>query len=335
MIRRQINYLISIFLSIFLFGIYQTAFGRDIIIDTDVGIDDAMAIAYVLTNQRDSVKAITIEADGCNCEIAYNYIKAITQYFHVPNIPIACGQSTPLEGNNHYPPLVMDADKIAAESLPQQHFSPHRDAISLLYQTLKKANAPVDMLTIGPLTNIAQLFKSYPDSKKAIHALWIMGGAINVRGNIQDVSPKDPNAYAEWNFYIDPTAANEVIASSVPIMLIPLDLTNTVPLNWEIYHLFESNKNTPLNDFLFHLIQLNKKFMASGQWYFWDPMAAVLMLNSTFFSCHEAKLVVLPSGPKKTEGRVLVDNKNGNKVTVCTKIPSNRAFYTLLTHSSQ
>ncbi len=313
----------------------QTALSRDIIIDTDVSIDDAMAIAYVLTNQGDSVKAITIEADGCNCEIAYNYIKAITKYFHVPNILIACGQSNPLEGHNHYPSLVMDADrKMAAESLPQQHFSPHRDAISLLHHTLKKANASVDILAIGPLTNIAQLFKSYPDSKKSIHALWIMGGAINARGNIQDVSPEDPNAYAEWNFYIDPTAAKKVIASSVPIMLVPLDLTNTVPLNWEVYHLFESNKNTQLNDFLFHLIQLNKEFMVSGGWYFWDPMAAVLMLNSTFFSCHEEKLVVVPSGPKKTEGRVLIDKKNGHKVTVCTKIPSNSAFYTLFMHSS-
>lgn len=306
-------------------------FARPLVIDTDAGLDDSMAIAYLLYHHSSDVKAITIEADGANCTIAYNNIHAISQYFGYSNIPMACGESYPIVGRNHYSPSIINFNsKNAAAGLKKPHLTPKKNAVELLYRTIHLSSEPVDLLAIGPLTNIAILLKKHPDVQQNIHQVWIMGGAVNVMGNVSPWELKNPAIYSEWNFYLDPTAAEEVFASQLPIVLIPLDITNQVPLDQKVYELFKKNRTNAKNRFIFNLIVANYAAInTSPSWYFWDALAAVLMKNPSLAECRQEKIKVVPYGSKTQQGRVLID-KNGHLMTVCYHLKDPGKFFELL-----
>lgn len=314
------------------FAQHALASNRGIIIDTDAGMDDSMAMAYILSHKGISVKAITIDADAlATCRAGYNNTKAIISAFHYPKIPVACGQSFPIEGNNRYPQFIIDGcDQNAAIGFKISQLKPKKNAVSLLYKTIMHSTDSLDILAIGPLTNLAQLFEQYPEVKKNIHRLFIMGGAVHVRGNVIDADPGNINKYAEYNFYIDPTAAHNVIASGVPITLVPLDLSNSVPLDTKVYNLFKLRKNTLANQFILRIMSANSKFLQANKWYFWDPMAAALIEYPALAHCQKNKIRVLPSGSKREEGRVIVDYTHGAEVTVCDRLYDKEKFYYVL-----
>jgi pyrimidine-specific ribonucleoside hydrolase len=306
-------------------------FGRPLVIDTDVGIDDSMAIAYLLYHHSNDVKAITIVADGSHCAAAYNNLHAIRKYFGYPYIPMACGQNYPIVGRNHYSNSIIDFNsKYAAAGLKKSHLIPKKDAVELLYHTIHLSTESVDLLAIGPLTNIAALLKKHPDIQQNIHQVWIMGGAVNVMGNVVPWDKKSSAIYSEWNFYLDPTAAEEVFASQLSIILIPLDVTNQVPLDQQAYELFKKHQNNAKNRFIFKLIMANYAAInSSNSWYFWDPLAAVLMKNPSLADCHQEKVKVVPFGSKIQEGRVLAD-ENGHSITICDHLKDPTRFFELL-----
>ena len=82
---------------------------------------------------------------------------------------------------------------------------------------------------------------------------------------------------AEWNIYCDPHAARLVFESGAPITLVPLDATNDVPVTPEFVAQLEAEKSTPEAEFVAALLANNAESIASGSYYFWDPLAAVVM----------------------------------------------------------
>lgn len=82
---------------------------RPFIIDTDVGVDDAIAILYLLKYPTIQIKAITISGDGnAHCKPAIRNTLGLLRMMHELAIPVACGQETPLMGNHHFPAKVLD-----------------------------------------------------------------------------------------------------------------------------------------------------------------------------------------------------------------------------------
>jgi inosine-uridine nucleoside N-ribohydrolase len=109
--------------------------------------------------------------------------------------------------------------------------SPHnltQHSVEWYHDILNKNKKSVVILAIGPLTNIGQLIQKYPNDVKKIKRIYIMGGALNVKGNLKtSIYTKElSNNYAEWNIWVDPLAAKIVFNSSIPITLVPLDATN-------------------------------------------------------------------------------------------------------------
>src|SRR4249919_1183233 len=100
----------------------------------------------------------------------------------------------------------------------------------------------------------------------------MMGGAVGVPGNIT-WPPTIKNPHAEWNFYVDPRAANVVFRSGLPITLVPLDATNDVPLNAAVAARLG---RSPSAAFVRRLIRL---FPPSFELYFWDQLAAAVLVN--------------------------------------------------------
>ena len=86
---------------------------------------------------------------------------------------------------------------------------------------------------------------------------------------------------AEWNIFVDPTAAKAVFASGAPITLVPLDATNQAPVSLDFYFTLQSNQHTPEARFVYDVLSTQLDFIASNMSYFWDPLAAALLADES------------------------------------------------------
>lgn len=193
-----------------------------IILDTDPGIDDAVAIAAALFAPQLDVKLITTVAGNVSVEkTTRNALQLM--HFWQKDIPVAQGAATPLVRK------LRDAAYVHGESGMEGYaFVEHSrkplevPAFEAIYQCLNSSDEPVTLVTIGPLTNIALLLTQYPQSKNKIKRLVMMGGSAG-RGNFT------PNA--EFNIAIDPEAAARVFDSGLDIVMCGLDVTNQAMLS--------------------------------------------------------------------------------------------------------
>jgi inosine-uridine nucleoside N-ribohydrolase len=303
-----------------------------VIIDTDVSFDDIIAMLYLLNRDDIQIKAITIESVGiANCAMPFNHVAGMLQLTGQKNIPIACAKETPLHGHQWYVASIlkhMQKLQGAADLLPPATRELNFAAVKLLDQTIKDSNQPVTILAIGPLTNIAALLHTDPQIKNKIRAIIIMGGAINVEGNLLDIHPLVRNKFAEWNIYLDVAAAQTVFTSHIPIQLVPLDVTNTLPITWDFYQELKKSHHSPAAAFVYALLQRNEKIIRSRLWFFWDPLAAVLLTDSGIAKWQTENLQIL-SYPEDNSGRIIVNHTQGNPVKVCQTV-NPALFHSLL-----
>lgn len=192
-----------------------------IILDTDPGIDDAVAIAAALFSPQLDLKLITTVAGNVSVEkTTRNALQLM--HFWQQDIPVAQGAATPLIRK------LRDAAYVHGESGMEGYaFVEHKrkplelPACEAIYQRLSASDEPLTVVTIGPLTNIAMLLIQHPDCKSKIKQLVMMGGSAG-RGNFT------PNA--EFNIAIDPEAAARVFESGLDIVMCGLDVTNQAML---------------------------------------------------------------------------------------------------------
>ncbi|SJZ81164.1 ribonucleoside hydrolase RihC [Anaerorhabdus furcosa] len=189
---------------------------RPIIIDTDPGIDDAVAIAIALFSDELDVKCIsTVNGNVGLDKTTYNALRLV-KFFGKENIPVVAGASKPLLRS------VVDASEVHGKTGmegfdfedPDMSLLRNESAIEYMRKVLMESDEPVILLPIGPLTNIALLLSTYPEVKSKIKEIVMMGGSTG-RGNCGVMS--------EFNFHADPEAAKMVFHSGLKLVMVPLD----------------------------------------------------------------------------------------------------------------
>lgn len=188
-----------------------------VIIDTDPGIDDAVAIAAALFSPQIDVKLLTTVCGNVSVEkTTRNALQLMT--FWQQAVPVARGAATPLLRP------ARDASDVHGESGmagydfdPAQCSAIDKPAFQAIYDCLMASEEPITLVTIGPLTNIALLLTQYPECKTRIKRVVMMGGSSG-RGNL--------TANAEFNIAVDPEAAARVFSSGLDIVMCGLDVTN-------------------------------------------------------------------------------------------------------------
>jgi pyrimidine-specific ribonucleoside hydrolase len=290
---------------------------REFIIDTDMSIDDAIAILY-LTQAR-TVKAITIAGTGeAHCKPALANLAGLLHLVK-KSIPYACGRASPLSGNHRFiDPVRAQADNLlnTTDLLPSSKKIPAQSAVNLLVSTLQQTKQPIDILAIGPLTNIAEMLKLHPELKKSIHRIYIMGGAVHVAGNLPLADSEQKNVAAEWNIYIDPLAADIVFRSGIAITLVPLDITNQLPITNAFYYKIQHKQASEASKYVYQLLTRNQKILLNNDWYFWDPLAAVIAADDSIASTKIENLRIVLT-PEIISGTTAIDDRHGNPVSVC------------------
>ena len=190
-----------------------------VIIDTDPGMDDALAILLALRSPELDVKALTIVTGNVDSTQGTLNARKVLKAAGRCDLPLATGPVTPLlrplgpGWAGHGP------DGLGGfADLPLCPAQPRRlNAVRYLIESLLGAPEPVTLITQGPLTNIALAFAAEPEIKQHIYRIVSMGGAVFCPGN------STPSA--EFNIWIDPEAAKLVFASGVPLTLVGLDVT--------------------------------------------------------------------------------------------------------------
>lgn len=195
---------------------------QKIIIDTDPGQDDAVAILLALASPELEVLGITAVAGNVPLALtALNCLK-ICELAGRPDIPVFAGADRPLERQPITAEHVHGQTGLDGPRLPDPSMSLQpRPAVAFLAETLRREDTQsVTLCTLGPLTNIAAVFASAPDVVSRVRQIVAMGGGAFEGGNSTPV--------AEFNILADPQAAAAVFGSGVPIILMPLDVTHKV-----------------------------------------------------------------------------------------------------------
>lgn len=285
-----------------------------VIIDTDMGYDDAMAILYLLQRPDIEVEAITVTGTGmAYLEPGTQNALALLTLAQEEHVIVARGSNTPLAGDHTtmLPDVWHDeANTMLGVSLPQTELTAiDTAAAELMRELIRNAREPVTIITLGPLTNVAQALMDEPSIVEHIHGIYIMGGAVDVEGNVQyggDAS----NVYAEWNIFLDPMAANIVFSSPAPITLVPLDATNDTPATTAFADRLAVASQTPEAAFVSSLLEALRAQQALDDWfYFWDALAAAIATAPSLATLERKGLmVVTDEGPES--GRTKQDGSS-------------------------
>ena len=186
-----------------------------IIIDTDPGIDDAVAIALALFSDELDVKLITTVAGNVGIEnTTQNALRLLAYYGK--EVPVAKGASEPLIRAAQDASDIHGATGMEGFAFPEPdaRLLLEKNAVEAMRDELLAAEEPMVIMPIGPLTNIALLLKTYPEVKPRIARIVLMGGSVT-RGN--------KGVMAEFNIFVDPEAAKIVLDSGLPITMATLD----------------------------------------------------------------------------------------------------------------
>ncbi len=194
---------------------------RKIIIDTDPGQDDAVAILFAFASPQDlQVLGITAVAGNVPLALTQKNARIICELAGRTDVPVFAGCDAPIKrklvtAEHVHGKTGLDGPALTDPVMPLQA----RHGVDFIIDTLRREPAgTVTLCPLGPLTNIAVAFQRAPDIVARVQEIVLMGGAYFEVGNIMPA--------AEFNIYVDPEAAEIVFKSGVPLVVMPLDVTH-------------------------------------------------------------------------------------------------------------
>ncbi len=230
---------------------------KSILIDTDPGIDDALAILLAAASSEVQLEGLTVVHGNCPMKQGVVNALSILELIGASHVPVAAGLSRPLVKEALFAEETHGPQGLGYATLEPPLSKPvDIHAVDFLVDTVLSKPGEVSIVAIGPLTNIALALRMEPAFQNAVREVIIMGGAIRHQGNTTPL--------AEYNTYADPHAAHIVFHSGMPITLVPLDVTYQCLLTSEnVDFLLESG--SPVAEFIDQATRYYMEFHDSYQ----------------------------------------------------------------------
>lgn len=286
---------------------------RKIIIDTDPGIDDAIAVAIATFSDELDVKLVTTVSGNVNIDyVTENTLKLLS--FYNKDIPVAKGAEGPLvreaiDASNVHGKTGMegyDFKEINQSLLIEEH------AVNAMYKVIKENPGEITIVAIGPLTNVALLLRLYPEVEKDIKEIILMGGSPD-RGNF--------GVYAEFNIGYDPEAAKVVFNSSIPRTMVGTNIGTKAVIKPEVSEKVKTLNN--VGDMFYSLFKKYRGGSFNTGLKMYDATAVAYLLKPDMFETVETFVGIETHG-EYSYGATAVDLRGYLKqepnTTVCLDI---------------
>jgi purine nucleosidase len=268
---------------------------RKIIIDTDPGQDDAVAILLALASPELELLGITCVAGNVPLALTARNARVVCELAGRPDVKVFAGCDRPLKrtlvtAEHVHGKSGLDGADLPDPSMPLQ--SAH--AVDFLIETLRRESpGSVTLVPIGPLTNIATALARAPDVAGRIGRIVLMGGAYFEVGNITPA--------AEFNIFVDPEAAEIVFRAGAPITMVPLDVTHralTTRPRVEAFRALPGRAGAAVAGWTDFFERFDKEKYGSEGAPLHDPCTIAWLLRPDLFSGREINVEI------ETEGRL-------------------------------
>jgi purine nucleosidase len=280
-----------------------SAAAKKIILDTDPGTDDAMALMLALNSPELDVRGITVVAGNVTTRQGLENALRMTSLANRCEIPVSAGAQHPLfqklitaefwHGENGLANIELPTSKCKVDA----RFGP-----DLIIKVIHDFPHEITIVPIGPLTNIALAIQKDPSIVPLVHEVILMGGSIK-GGNV--------NASAEANIYNDPEAAQIVFQAGWPLTMVGLDVGDKTLFDRK--HLDQLGRtHGPVNDFIYgitkFLIELSEKYGDTGT-PMYDPLAVGVAIDAALVTAPEMHVDVETRGDF-TRGETVANRRN-------------------------
>lgn len=269
---------------------------KKLIIDTDPGIDDAVALSTILFAENFETELITTVAGNVNIDKVTNNLKKLLTFLNKENIKIARGIERPLVKKLDDASVIhgesgldgFDFKKSDIKELPV-------NAVNAMYDLLKNSSEKITILALGPLTNIAILIRMYPEVINRIERIVFMGGSFT-RGN--------KTIMAEFNIFVDPEAAKIVFDSEIPKVMIGLDIGWKTRISHEIA--LEIKNSNKVGEMIYSLFKAYRGSTFEKGLTMYDSTAVAYLMKPEMFITKDVFVDVELEG-KYSKGTTVVD----------------------------
>ena len=296
---------------------------RKIIIDTDTATDDAVAIIMALKCSDFDVKAITTVAGNVDLDLAT--INALyTVELCDKNTSIYKGSSGPLKRRLETSKFFHGRDGLGDTGPYQPKRKEEKEnGVDKIISLINSDPNEIEIIAIGPLTNIARAFMKDSSIINKIKSLYVMGGIGEGKGNITE--------HAEFNFWVDPDAADIVLNSGAEVKVIAWDTT-------QLYGYLDKNNfddlekiNTSLSKFTIDIQQRGLEYYKvkynEHKIDLADPLAMAAMIDDSETEYKSCNIQMILSGEER--GKDIISFSEGGKVKLASKISRNNFLNTL------
>jgi purine nucleosidase len=292
----------------------------------DGGLDDYLALMLLLTYEHIDLLGVVVTPADCYIRPAVGATRKIMDLMGRSEAPVA--EST-VRGINPFPrafrrssfhvdhfPILNRRHAIATPlvSEPGQAF---------LAKTIQAAPAPVTILETGPLSTVAAALDLVPEIAGKIQRILWMGGALNVPGNVSHWVDGGQDMSMEWNVYWDPLAAHRVWHTDIPIVLCPLDITNTVQVTSDFVRTLGRRPQYPVSELAGYCYAL----VMHQNYYCWDVLTTGYLGRPDLFELREWETTITPTGP--SQGRTQIQ-PGGKRIMALDRVDREAFFAYLL-----
>ena len=286
-----------------------------IIVDTDPGVDDALALLLALAGPHWEVAGLTVVGGNVPLARGVRNALALLEYAGREDVPVFPGRSRPLRGKFPYAQHFHGWSGLSRR-LPAPRRRPATiSAVDFLAAQLRDYPGQIHLAALGPLTNLARLERQYPGSLAQAASIVVMGGAVDTPGNSTPA--------AEFNFYSDPLAAAEVLNCGAPLTLVDLAACRQVAISRD--DAANLRPRHRLGQLAAQLLQNWFRRDAQRQRFeFYDPLAMAALLDPAVLTTRPATVTVgTAAGPQLGESRAM---GNTGPVAVADRVDTARFF---------
>ncbi|GGO71426.1 nucleoside hydrolase [Bowmanella pacifica] len=265
---------------------------RKIIIDTDPGVDDALAIIMAANSPELEVLGLTTVFGNVSVEQATTNALILSDFASY-DIPVYKGEAVPMTRTPApYADFVHGDDGFGNINWPVSNKqAQNQSAVDFIIEQVRKHPGEITLVPLGPLTNIARVLEKAPDIAGLVKEVVLMGGAARHCGNVSPV--------AEANIMGDPHAADKVFTADWPVVMIGLDVTSQVLLKQDDMQKI-ADKNPQQGEFLRQAcdfyIDFYQQTLGIAGCMVHDPSTIAYLLDPTLFEIEEGRIRVVTEG---------------------------------------